>query len=306
MAGVGLIARRRYPPRVTTPRRLLAAAGLPPDASIRALPREDRTAYFLGGAHIGWIADSDRGRARLARERQVLRLIAARCRFPAPRVLWVAPDGGAEVRARLPGDRDPAELSRAARRDPDLAEAIGAWLGGALAEQHQAFTREDVPDLPARPEWPLPPAWILGALPPVVARPALAARAAALLARHDALPVDPALVHGDVGFHNLAVEGREVRGIYDYDGAAWADRHVDFRYLLYAPGRLELLDAARGVYEPACGVRLSLGRLRLMNAACALSFLAWRRDTPPGARSCGRTLAQDMAWTRQALGDARG
>jgi aminoglycoside phosphotransferase (APT) family kinase protein len=42
------------------------------------------------------------------------------------------------------------------------------------------------------------------------------------------------LVHTDLGLHNVAVdpETKEVRGVFDYDGAAWADRHHDFRYLV--------------------------------------------------------------------------
>jgi len=38
---------------------------------------------------------------------------------------------------------------------------------------------------------------------------------------------DRALVHGDLGLHNLALdpETDAVNGVFDYDGAAWADRH---------------------------------------------------------------------------------
>src|SRR2546427_4524466 len=34
------------------------------------------------------------------------------------------------------------------------------------------------------------------------------------------------------GFHNLAIDATSlaVSGLFDYDGAAWADRHHDFRY----------------------------------------------------------------------------
>ena len=66
---------------------------------------------------------------------------------------------------------------------------------------------------------------------------------------------DRALVHGDVGLHNLAFDPQSdtINGIFDYDGAAWADRHNDFRYLLFDVAREDMLDSALEVYEPATG-----------------------------------------------------
>jgi hypothetical protein len=92
-----------------------------------------------------------------------------------------------------------------------------------------------------------------------------------------------------------------VNGGFDYDGAAWADRHHDFRYLLFDVGREDMLDAALAVYEPAIGCRLDRGRIRLYNAACAIGFLAYRADVPPEGKSCGRTLFEDLRWVRAAL-----
>lgn len=51
----------------------------------------------------------------------------------------------------------------------------------------------------------------------------------AMLASHDAIVVDErdrVLVHGDLGFHNIAVdpETSDVQGVFDYKDAAWADR----------------------------------------------------------------------------------
>ena len=36
-------------------------------------------------------------------------------------------------------------------------------------------------------------------------------------------------------------------------------------------------------------------------AACAASFLASRRGVPADERWCGRTLAEDLSWVRNAL-----
>ena len=102
------------------------------------------------------------------------------------------------------------------------------------------------------------------------------------------------------GSRRLAAE-RRVNGIFDYDGAAWADRHHDFRYLLFDVSREDMLDAALAVYEPATGRKLDRGRIRLYHAACAISYLAFRSGTRPEQKSCGRTLAEDLRWVRIAL-----
>jgi len=106
-----------------------------------------------------------------------------------------------------------------------------------------------------------------------------------------------------VWLHNLAFdpETDTVNGIFDYDGAVWADRHHDFRYLLFDVGREDMLDAALGVYEPATGRTIDRERIRLYNAACAIGYLAFRSGTPPEQKSCGRTLAEDLCWVQTAL-----
>lgn len=157
-----------------------------------------------------------------------------------------------------------------------------------------------------RGPWPEPAAWIRERLPRVVDDPALHAAIDEILALCDALPIDEGdrvFVHGDVGFHNLAVdpETLAVQGIFDYDGAAWADRHHDFRSLLFAEARAEMLEGALVVYEAAVGLRLSRHRIALYNAVCAASFLAYRDGVSAEARWCGRTLADDLRWTGHAL-----
>jgi hypothetical protein len=117
---------------------------------------------------------------------------------------------------------------------------------------------------------------------------------------------DRALVHTDVGFHNMAIDAisLEVRGLFDYEGAAWADCHHDFRYLLYDFDRLEILNAAISVYEAAANRRIERGRVFLYNAACAITFLANRAGTRPEDRTCGRSLAEDLQWSRHAISTA--
>jgi hypothetical protein len=70
-----------------------------------------------------------------------------------------------------------------------------------------------------------------------------------------------------------------VNRIFDYDSAAWADRHHDFRYLVFDFGEDNLLEAALSVYEPTVGRTIDVMRVKLYNAVCALNFLAFRRGT---------------------------
>jgi aminoglycoside phosphotransferase (APT) family kinase protein len=134
----------------------------------------------------------------------------------------------------------------------------------------------------------------------------LAARALAVIARYEALPVgdaDRVLVHGDLGFHNLGIDPNSfaVHGVFDYREAAFADRHHDFRYLLFDFHRLDLFDAAVAVYQSSVGVSIDRDRVALYNAACAITFLAFRVGRGSGDRPCGRALGEDLQWTKCAI-----
>ena len=274
----------------------------------RVEPREDCWAVWLSGERMGWFPMNPAGVRRLATERHVLGLLATHCSFRVPRVLH-ADGAGWQVRDMVPGLCEPWVLYRRLRADQALARRIGRVLGEVLAEQHSRVSALDVAGwLPTRPPWPEPVERLNEALPRVVADGGLLRAICRVLQRYEAEVVDDAtdcvLVHGDLGLHNIALlpGTDEVAGVFDYDGASWADRHQDFRYLLFNddPGE-PMLVAALEAYEPALGIRLDRGRIRLCNAACAIGFLAHRAGTPPEARPCGRTLAEDLTWTRSAL-----
>ena len=60
-------------------------------------------------------------------------------------------------------------------------------------------------------------------------------------------------------------------------------------------------DGAVAMYEPATGIRIDRERVQLFNAVSAIGFLAFRHEHDAAEAWCGRTLAEDIAWTDAAL-----
>jgi hypothetical protein len=275
-------------------------------ALLRVEAREDRWLVSLPGERLAWFPANARGRERLQLERRILRLLSERCSFRAPRILFESSQGW-DVRASVPGLYDPWGLYRRTLTDIPLARRIGSAIGSILVEQHTGVAHSDVAGwLPTRPAWPEPSDWIKRRLPDVTDDWRLLAQIDHALKVYDGVVAaadDHVLVHGDLGLHNIAVdpETLEVRGVFDYDGAGWADRHHDFRYLIFDHRQEDALEAALAVYEPTLGRTLSRPRIRLYNAVCAISFLAFRLGVPPEQLSCGRTLADDLDWVRGSL-----
>jgi hypothetical protein len=269
--------------------------------------RDERWIVRLPGGRLAWFAASADGARRLKNERRLLRLLHSRCRFGAPRVLLEGAAGEFDIRTMVAGDGDPRRIDSDVGDSLEIARRVGTAVGKILAEQHSKIALTDVADwLPRRPEWPKSREWVNARLRLVVDDAELLEGAEAIMTAYENLRVpetDCVLVHTDVGFHNLAIDTRShlVNGLFDYDGAAWADRHHDFRYLVYDCDRYDLLNAALSVYEPAVGHTIQRERVLLYNAACALTFLAFRWGKTGEERSCGRTLAEDLRWSRHAI-----
>ena len=287
---------------------LLVQDGIDVDPeTVRVEARDDRWAVRLSGNHMAWVPMNAQGAMRLLTERRVLELLSERCTFLTPKILHVA-ETGWDLRAVVPGKCDPWGLFMRLQTDRTLAKQIGRSLGEILVQQHSRIHMEDtVGWLQRKLSWPAPWDTIESHLPDVVDDIDLLRDAGRLIKTlrldEDSNTTDSVLVHGDLGLHNIAFdpETSKVEGVFDYETAAWADRHYDFRYLIFDRQEDDLLNSALEVYEGDLGIQLDRQRIRRLNAACAVGFLAHRRGTPPEAHSCGRTLAEDVGWVRHAL-----
>ena len=116
----------------------LRAAGLVLSPSdIRLEQRDERSAVTLPGDRMAWFPSSVSGLRRLVLERRVLRLLAQRCTFRTPTILY-EDVVGFDIRAIIPSTSEPWPLFERAKRDPVLARSIGRSIGKILIEQHTA------------------------------------------------------------------------------------------------------------------------------------------------------------------------
>lgn len=282
----------------------LAVAGITA-APLRLLEREDRLAAILPDNLIAWLPTNPEGRDRLAREARVLALLAEHCSFTVPRVIRTTAD--LHLRTLVPGETEPRRAYSRVQSDPGYARSLGIALGHILADQHRVPPAE-LNLLPRLPSWPDPIATIARDLPRVIDDKALIVRALAHIERHEAevaSSADRVLTHGDFGLHNFAYAADgSLAGVFDYDGAALLDRHHDFAYLVFDTENDAMFEAAVTAYAAAGGGPIDPRRVLRLNAAAAVGFLAYRAGSGPDDRPAGRTLAEDLAWTRLALARA--
>jgi hypothetical protein len=107
--------------------------------------REWRWVAQVPGQRIVFVADTADARQRLARERQLLQLLAARASFQVPRIEWVDPHGYWDVRRKVPGDAGHWSGPHHQRivEDPTIAHQTGTRLGEILAELHRVITWDE-------------------------------------------------------------------------------------------------------------------------------------------------------------------
>ena len=286
---------------------LLAEVGIDfsPEGAIER--RGERWLVRLPEQRVAWFAATLTGRDTLLADRSVLRLIEARCGFQAPRILVEHSSGDFDVRAMVPGASEPSVLFKAASGSPAIARQIGTQVGSMLAELHTKIAVAEIENVVQhKPDWPESRTWILERLPSVTDDYSLIANADDVLRRCESLRIDDedrVLIHGDLSMHALAYDADPLRinGLFDFEGAAYADRHHDFRYLILG-NSTTMLDSALSEYERITHRILNRDRIFLYHAACALSYLAFRVGHTPEGDWCGRTLEEDLKWSRAAVG----
>lgn len=298
-----------FKPAALTPAnvaRLLRSRGYPISATNIALERRgDRSLVKMPGGRLAWFAATAEAADHLLIEDRLLSLISDRCSFRVPEVL--SSSEGWSVRSMVAGVVDPGGFAERLRSDPALISRIAWTMACLLADQHTHVGEAEVAGwLPTAPAWPLPRTVVEARLPAVSVEPELRRRIDLLLDAYDEYGAgyqDRVLVHGDFGFHNMAIEPStgEIFGIFDYGSAAWADRHLDFRYLTFGAVQDSLLAETIFAYQNATGVVLDRGRVLLCNAAAAVSHLADRAGFGDDEIIGGRTLAGDLHWTQWAL-----
>jgi aminoglycoside phosphotransferase (APT) family kinase protein len=286
----------------------LAGAGFGCDpGALELLPRDDRLLALVPGERLAWFPQNEAGRALLGKERRVLRLLERYCRFAAPRVLY-EDDAGWDVRRKVSGVVDPPELWGRIQSNDAFAHALGRQLGMMIAEQHQRVPSSEIEGwLTPVVNWPR--AEDLPFLQEVTDDAPLRGRMQRALRDREELQrevTDRVLIHGDLGPHNIVVDPvtYRVAGLIDYEGAAYGDRTQDFVYLVLQRADEPMLEGAIDAYQSITGVAIDRGRVRLLNAVAAIGFLAFRHGHPPEEVWCGRTLDEDLAWTRAALSQA--
>ena len=107
---------------------------LRPD-EVHVRERDARWLVELPQDQMAWFAASQEGLDRLHVERKVLVLLHSRCRFQVPRIVYEAPDGSFDVRAKVPGVCEPWSIYTRVQHDGRLAARhrprCGRHLGGA-------------------------------------------------------------------------------------------------------------------------------------------------------------------------------
>jgi len=230
-------------------------------------------------------------------ERMVLQALVGRLPVSIPSS--VAHRDRVCVRTRLSG-RSGLEHHRRAMSDRAVGEAWARQFGMLFAAVHTALAA-DAQDtlmaagLPTRPAVDLDDAR-RGAT-------ALSSNKAQRLVDSYEPGEDRAFLHGDLGSHNVVVDGQgHIVGLYDFGDACVADRHHEFRWLpSYGEANLAV---ALAVYQAKTGVAVDIARVRGVHALAALEQYGWGLRAPEEHHRTQRTLAQTRAWAERAVADA--
>ncbi len=263
------------PETVSAALRSLAGLTIPP-GEVRLERRHDRWIARLPDNGLALVVDNASAAARLAREAKLLRLLGSRVSFGLPSVLFDGPS--LQVRALVPGaqiggeghERDFAARPQAMRLADDL--------GGALGQLHRALTREEAEEFgPAcvdiLPSGDVLRARLEGKLPDRATASAFG-RLLGLYSAYEPRAEDIVLAHGDLWAGNMAVDPDTgaLKGLFDFDDAGLADRHLDFMYF-HSFGDA-FTRRALAAYAAEAGQSASWEQVAVYHAVAAFAALA--------------------------------
>jgi aminoglycoside phosphotransferase (APT) family kinase protein len=256
---------------------LQTVAGLTvPPGELRLERRHWRWVARLPDQVLVFIPDSATAVERLGREGRLLQLLASRVSFGVPRVDDTGPS--LQVRTIVPGEQVGGEGRERAFADLPQGMRLADDLGRALGELHGALTKEQAEEIGLAYADPLPDAEALRVrLVGKLSDPLFAAvftRVLELYRETEPPSADIVVTHGDVWGGNMAVdlETGALNGLFDFDDAALADRHVDFMYV-HSFGD-QFARRALAAYARETGQELSWQRTAVYHAAAAFAALA--------------------------------
>ncbi|PYM94336.1 MAG: hypothetical protein DME04_08700 [Candidatus Rokuibacteriota bacterium] len=249
--------------------------------------------------HVAFVAHDDATTRKTAGERLVLNRLAGRLPVAIP--LPVLADGPVCLRTKVVGGPG-LRHHEYALANGSIADAYAGDYGALFAALHTAFSSNELD------------AFVAAGLPAVaqldlddVIRGAEAmpdrAIALALIEAHRAqvvAPADRTFLHGDVGSHNLVVDGTgRIAGLFDFEESAAGDRHHEMRWLPSYGDRF--VRRVLEVYRARTDAVIDEVRLKRAHALAALAQYGWALRRPDEQHRTGRTPDQTRAWAIEAV-----
>jgi aminoglycoside phosphotransferase (APT) family kinase protein len=261
---------------VTVSSALWTLAGLKvPPGELRLERRHERWIARLPNDGMVFVADHPAAAARLAREGKLLQLLRSRVSFGLPRIQYAG--SNLQVRMLVSGSQVGGGGERAFAAWPQ-ATRLAEDLGRALSELHSALAKEEAEEygpayIDALPEYAVLRARLEGKLPDPVTVNAFD-RLSDLYNAYQPADHDIVLAHADLWGGNMAVdlETGALRGLFDFDDAGLADRHVDFMYF-HSFGD-DFARRALSAYTAKSGRDASWERVATYHAVAAFAALA--------------------------------
>jgi aminoglycoside phosphotransferase (APT) family kinase protein len=257
----------------------------------------------LPQGRIAFFVDHPEGVERMGRERALLDLIGQRVSFAVPLVEHVSPDGRLQIRRMVAGVTSFGGRGRERALASSRAGPLFAGeLGRALAELHVSVSPAEAEALGVPMRDPAPRAVkdlrerLSGRLPEQAVNAVLTAWE--IDYQPEAAGV---LTHGDLWAGNLAIDPDTggLVGMFDFEDAAIADRHIDF-FALHSFGD-EFAEQVLDAYAKASGVRPSVRRAALHHLVAAFEALAGAlAEGDPDKTACR------LDWAREALAGGPG